>query len=115
MYAPFNLCIYPSIDAMHLCSYIFSSLNILLTETCFCQAIVKHGKITNAMDMCWQTDGGNVVGVLERLLAGWDVNKKDVTTGFFAGGVSKCLNKVLLCSPHGVVDDPKSHVPCRKL
>jgi hypothetical protein len=40
----------------------------------FAQATSKHGETSNAKDFNTQAEGGNVVGVMERLLAGWDVN-----------------------------------------
>jgi hypothetical protein len=45
--------------------------------------------VTKVQDLCKQAEDGNVIGVMERLLVGWDVNAKDETGDVF-GGVRQC-------------------------
>ncbi len=51
----------------------------LLRSTCFAQALAKH-PVPNTADLCNQAEEGHVAGLVERLLAEWDVNAQDVVS-----------------------------------
>ncbi len=46
------------------------------------QVVSKLGTACNAVDFGQQARHGNLVGVSERLLAGWDVDSKDKVSGW---------------------------------